>query len=309
MLIKLMILMALLLIFGLAYSKLKRLPSDKQKLNQRLAELSDTHTYSQESSTELFKQTLANAYLSNIKTQLEIYTDASVRTRWLWQTSLLTITATSLLVWALSIWYLCIAPVLVVVCLSVLFLRHKKNWQQQFLNDMPEALEQMARALSTGMSLLQALIETSKQLENPIKQEFNWMLQRLNIGDSAASVFNQAGARVPVLQYQFFCLSLLLNQEQGGRLAQVLTRQSEQIKAQKRSAQKLLTLTSEPRLTAKVVSAIPVVMFIALFWLNPEHVSFLLHHEKGQQILLYAVGSVLLGLTLMNLMIRQAGGR
>lgn len=309
MLINLLVLLLFLLIFALAYGKLKQLPSDKNRLNQRLAELSKTTAHNNEVDADLFKQVFANAYLAKIKSQIEIYTNEKLRVRFIWQAALLSLGTCLLLAWGLSVWLLLASPILGLLFFSVLILKHKKVWQKRFIDDLPDALEQMSRALSTGMSLPQALIETSKQLKDPIKQEFSWMLQRLNIGDSAASVFHQAAVRVPLLQYKFFCLSLLLNQETGGRLAQVLTRQSEQIKAQKRSAQKLLTLTSEPRLTAKVVSAIPAIMFVALFWLNPEHVSFLLNHEKGQNILIYTITSVLFGLALMNFMIRQAGGR
>ncbi len=309
MLLNLILLVVFVCVFIIAYKKLKQLPSSSYKLTQRLNELSNPNQYKKGYAVPLFKQTIAKHYLANLKLQIDVYTKKSDRRRLLIQAILSAILISGSLIWWLSNWYILLAPLLAIIFFSLLFIRHKHQWQAQFLEDMPEALEQMARALSAGMSLLQALIETTKQLNDPIKQEFSWILQRLNIGDTATSVFHQAPKRVAILQYQFFCVSLLLNQETGGRLAQVLNRQSEQIKAQKRSQQKLFTLTSEPRLTAKVVSAIPFIMFLALFWLNPEQINFLIHNDKGQNILTYVITSTLSGLLLIQIMIYRAGGR
>lgn len=309
MLLKLLLLLLLSLVFIFLYQKLKRLPSNQHKLSQRLNDMSNLGQNKKAPATPLFKQPFARRYLANIKLQFDVYSDKPTRLKLMLQSIGITALVCTLFIWLTSFVLILAAPMLFIACFTALFMRHKKRWQNQFLEDLPDALEQMARALSAGMSLLQALIETSKQVKDPIKQEFNWILQRLNIGDTATSVFHQAPQRVAILQYQFFCISLLLNQETGGRLAQVLKRQSEQIKAQKRTRQKLFTLTSEPRLTAKVVSAIPLIMFLALFWLNPEQVSFLLNHSKGQQILIYVITSTLAGLLLIQLMIYRAGGR
>ena len=134
------------------------------------------------------------------------------------------------------------------------------------------------------------------------------MLSRLRIGDPPEQVIELAGLRLPLISYRFFGMTLLLNLQTGGRLAQVLARQSAQLKEAQRAKHKLDALTSEPRLSANVVAAIPILMLSALAWLNPGHLEFLLDDASGQQLLAYSLGSIAFGLFLIRLMV-IGGGR
>ncbi|ASP38838.1 hypothetical protein CHH28_09160 [Bacterioplanes sanyensis] len=198
--------------------------------------------------------------------------------------------------------WLCAAVILLVAQL----LWSHRQWLQQCEQQLPQALEQLSRATAAGLGLQQALSQIGEELPAPLADEFGWLLQRLRIGDPIEQVLEQAGERLPLRSYRFFCLALLLNIETGGRLSQVLASQSQQLKARQRAQQKLQTLTSEPRMAANVVALIPLLMFVALFWLSPSHVAFLLHDSSGQSMLGYAVASVLLGLAVIRLLLLRA---
>lgn len=194
---------------------------------------------------------------------------------------------------------------------------------------LPQALEQLARAVSAGMGVNQALAQVVAQLSPAnhaekyaaddakaqtetgriiLARELEWLLSRLRIGDPPAQVIELAGQRLPLISYRFFGMTLLLNLQTGGRLAQVLARQSVQLKEAQRAKHKLDALTSEPRLSANVVAAIPMIMLATLAWLNPGHLDFLLSDNIGQQLLAYSLGSIALGLMLIRLMV-IGGGR
>ncbi|GGY46826.1 hypothetical protein GCM10011297_19630 [Bacterioplanes sanyensis] len=189
-----------------------------------------------------------------------------------------------------------------------LFAYYQRRWLAQCERQLPQALEQLARATAAGLGLQQALLHINEELAAPLQQEFTWLLQRLRIGDPVEQVLEQAGERLPLRSYRFFCLALTLNMETGGRLSQVLASQSQQLKQQRQSQQKLNTLTSEPRMAANVVAAIPLLMFIGLFWLSPRHVQFLLHDDTGRSMLAYAAISIGAGLASIRLLLMRAGG-
>lgn len=252
--------------------------------------------------------------------------------RWRWFSSLLLVSPVILVIWLqLSQEFILIKVVAALLCwliaaLLLLFWRlnrRVKQVMQACEQALPQALEQLARAVSAGMGVHQALSQVVAQLSLGDKsdvvdnealgriilaRELDWLLSRLRIGDPPEQVIELAGLRLPLISYRFFGMTLLLNLQTGGRLAQVLARQSAQLKEVQRAKHKLDALTSEPRLSANVVAAIPIIMLSALAWLNPGHLQFLLDDDTGRTLLAYSLGSIAFGLFLIRLMV-IGGGR
>lgn len=207
-----------------------------------------------------------------------------------------------------SLWVWMAWPLLALLLSALLLWWQQTQWLAQCQQQLPQALEQLARATAAGLGLQQALAQICEQLPPPLQAQFAWIQERMRIGDPIDQVMEQAAQRLPMPAFRFFCLAVVLNQETGGRLSQVLDSQSKQLKAQQHAQQKLRTLTSEPRMAANVVALIPVLMFVALFWLSPRHVEFLLHDSTGQSLLGYAVVSVIAGLISIRWLLMRAAG-
>ncbi len=279
-----------------------------------------------------------NHYFQGKLLQLQLILPPQQRSlsQWLqrqWLTSLAMAVPLFLLVWVkLPTEFFLVKLITAVVtgffsALIILFWRLQRRLQQSMQaceQALPQALEQLARAVSAGMGIHQALSQVVVQLspnadveasvDNEslgriiLARELEWLLSRLRIGDPPEQVIELAGLRLPLISYRFFGMTLLLNLQTGGRLAQVLARQSAQLKEAQRAKHKLDALTSEPRLSANVVAAIPILMLSALAWLNPGHLEFLLDDASGQQLLAYSLGSIAFGLFLIRLMV-IGGGR
>lgn len=201
--------------------------------------------------------------------------------------------------------------VLTVIFLSILILipilfylyLEQKN-RKEFESLLPQAVELVARASLAGSSVPMAIQQVAEQVENPVGEEFAYIRDQLSIGTELDEAFGQSVMRMPLPAYQFFVVTLLLNQDSGGRLAEVMQTLTQTLRTQRKMLQKIQTLTAEPRNAANIVALIPVFVFIFMYFLNPDNALFLIYDSDGQEILSYVIGSILVGLLIIKALTR-----
>ena len=159
-------------------------------------------------------------------------------------------------------------------------------------------------AVTAGDSLMHAISYVGEVMHNPIGREFKLMGDRLKLGESPEVVLKRSCKNYPYSEFLFFTVTLRANIARGGQLKGVLTRLIRVLVDARTLEKKKMAMTSEARISAKIVAAIPMVFMVILNQINPSNVDFVLHDPEGRVVLFYVLGSELIGLFIVWLLVR-----
>jgi len=161
---------------------------------------------------------------------------------------------------------------------------------------LPEALDMMSRSLRAGHALPSAFRLVAGEMPVPVSTEFAraWEEQQLGLSTEQA-VVNIAGRCRLNRDLQIFAVSVLVQKETGGNLAEILENIAATLRDRFRFQSKLRSLTAEGRASGLVLGALPIGMALFLAVANPQYFSRFFDNPIGQAILLYAAASWLLG--------------
>ena len=176
--------------------------------------------------------------------------------------------------------------------------------RRDFENTFPDALNILMSAVTAGDSLMQAISYVGEVMHNPIGREFKLMGDRLKLGESPEVVLKRSCKNYPYSEFLFFTVTLRANIARGGQLKGVLARLIRVLVDARTLEKKKMAMTSEARISAKIVAAIPLIFMFILNQINPSNVDFLLHDPEGRVVLFYVLGSELIGLFIVWLLVR-----
>ncbi len=168
--------------------------------------------------------------------------------------------------------------------------------QQTLANQIPEALDFLARILRAGHSLTTGLQMMGEELPAPIGTEFRRCYDQHSLGQPLEESLKEMAARVESTDFAFFVTAVLIQRQTGGDLAEVLTNISGMIRQRIRLQQHVKAKTAEGRFTGYILVAFPAVMFVLAWYLNPNYAGVLLHTTTGMELLGTAFGLQMLGL-------------
>lgn len=170
---------------------------------------------------------------------------------------------------------------------------------------LPEAIDAITRTARAGVPVSNAFALVAPNLAGPLSVEFALIDNWLRLGVPLRQAMQDSAKRIPLNEYRFFAVILIINQEAGGRLGETLDRLSATLRDRHELHLKIQAKTSEARASAKIVASL-VPFALGYMYLNsPRDFHFLLGDPTGNMVLFYAFGSVALGLTLTHLMVRR----
>lgn len=175
-----------------------------------------------------------------------------------------------------------------------LLFRRKRRFQK-FAAQLPEALELVARALRAGHSLAAGFHLVSQEGSPPIASEFGRVFEEQNLGLPFEEALNNLCDRVPNLDLKFFVTAVVLQRQTGGDLAEILDKIGRLIRERFAIWGQVQALTGEGRLSGIVLLALPPLLFITVYRMNPEYLSLLFTDELGKKMLIGGIFMQLLG--------------
>jgi tight adherence protein B len=171
-----------------------------------------------------------------------------------------------------------------------LILRRKRRLKK-FASQMPDALDLIARALRAGHSLQSGFRLVSEEMQAPMGTEFGRVFEEQNLGIPMDEALDSLTRRVPNLDLKFFVTALVLQRQTGGDLAEILDKIGYLVRERFKIWGQVQALTGEGRLSGIVLLALPPVLFLAVYRLNPDYVMVLFSDPMGKQML--AGGAIL----------------
>ena len=171
----------------------------------------------------------------------------------------------------------------------------RKHRLAMFQKQLPEALELVSRALRSGHSLASGLNLVAGEMQEPISKEFRRAFEEQNLGIALEDALDNMTERVPNLDLRFFCTAVVLQRQTGGDLAEILDKIGHLIRERFKIWGAIQALTGEGRLSGIVLLALPPVLFITMYRLNPDYVMVLFNEPLGHKMLAAAVILQILG--------------
>jgi tight adherence protein B len=207
--------------------------------------------------------------------------------------------AISSLIGGLAVFFLARqSPMLVpttVVCFFMPIWRVKKCRDkriEKLRSQLADAFELMARVVRAGQTLGQALMAVADEFPQPISTEFAYCYEQQNLGLSPEVTFRDLTRRTGVIELKIFVLAVLVQQQTGGNLAELLTKLAGVVRERYLIQGTIKTLTAEGRMQGWLLAGLPPFMLVLLLVLNPGYAKV---HFDHVNVLLCTFGFEALG--------------
>ncbi|WP_435200385.1 type II secretion system F family protein [Qipengyuania sp. 902] len=153
-----------------------------------------------------------------------------------------------------------------VLAVGYLAQRRRKKMQEQF----PVALDIFVRALRAGHPVASAIDLLTQEMTDPIGSEFGLISDEIAYGADLNEALEDMAERWDLDDMRMFAVSLSVQNETGGNLAEILDGLSKVIRERASLYLKVRALSSEGRMTGWLLTALPIITFVLLFSMNPQ---------------------------------------
>ncbi len=178
-----------------------------------------------------------------------------------------------------------VAGVLVLL-FSLLFVNNVAARQRKkFEKQLPDTLNLLATSLRAGYSLLQAVEAVGEEAREPTRREFGRAMAEIRLGRPMDDALNDIAVRMDSTDFEWTVLAIEIQREVGGNLAEVLQTTAETMVQRNRLRREMKALTAEGRISAIVLSLLPVGLFAFISLANPGYMEPLVTSPIGLAVL------------------------
>jgi tight adherence protein B len=175
---------------------------------------------------------------------------------------------------------------------------------KKFVALLPEALDLIVRGIRSGLPASEALRTIADEIQDPVGKEFRDVTDQMRIGVAMDEALWTTAKRLAIPEFNFLVISLSIQQETGGNLAEILEKLSDMVRRREQMRLKVKAMSSEARASAMIIGSLPFVMAGVISFVNPEYMSTLFTDPRGWVMIGIGLTSLLIGLGIMAKMIR-----
>jgi len=148
------------------------------------------------------------------------------------------------------------------------FIKRRSN---QFTAKFPDAIELLVRGLRSGLPVTETLGVVAQEVPGPVGQEFKLVTERIKIGRNMEDALQETADRLNTAEFSFFCITLAIQRETGGNLAETLSNLADVLRKRAQMKLKIRAMSSESKASAYIVGVLPFMVFTMIWWINPEY--------------------------------------
>ena len=182
--------------------------------------------------------------------------------------------------------------------------RKRKKHQNAYLEELPNAVEAIVRGVKSGLPLNDSMRLVAKEAKEPIKSEFQRVIDQQALGMSTAEAVGVMFDRMPLPEVNFFVVVITVQQQAGGNLSEALGNLSRVLRNRKKMKQKIKAMSSEAKASAGIIGSLPFVVGILVTLTTPSYMLPLFTTTIGLIWLGIAVIMMSIGGFMMNRMIQ-----
>lgn len=175
----------------------------------------------------------------------------------------------------------------------------KKN-KDKFDDQLIEALGMIKNSVRAGQSLVQAFENMVKDTKPPVSTEFEEVLRQTRLGTPIEQALIDMTKHLNSKDLKIAVTSINLAKETGGNLGEILTRLSDTMRERKKIQGKIVTLTAQGKASGMVMSAVPFLLLVVLYLMEPGMMGLLFTTFLGNIMLAIAIAMISAGAILIN---------
>lgn len=164
----------------------------------------------------------------------------------------------------------------------------------ELVRQLPDALDMMARGLKVGHPLQTSLASVANEMPDPIGTEFGLVVDQVSFGDELVDAFNEFADRLNQEDIHYLSTAIAIQHGTGGDLARVLTVLSRVIRERLTMRRKVKAVSAEGRLSAAILSVVPVIIFVGLNVMSPSYYGDIADEPLAKPLVVSVVGLVIL---------------
>jgi tight adherence protein B len=155
-----------------------------------------------------------------------------------------------------------------------------KRRVQKFTSKFPDAIELIVRGLRSGLPISETIGIVADELPEPVNVEFRSVSDKMKIGRTLDAALQDTAARLGTPEFQFFVISLAIQRETGGNLAETLSNLAEVLRKRSQMKLKIRAMSSESKASAYIIGALPFIVFGLIWWINGSYMQTFFTDER-----------------------------
>jgi tight adherence protein B len=141
----------------------------------------------------------------------------------------------------------------------------------KFNTNFPDAIELMVRGLRSGLPITETLGIVAGEIPGPVGIEFRMVSDKMKIGRTMEAALQDTADRLGTPEFQFFVITLAIQRETGGNLAETLSNLADVLRKRAQMKLKIRAMSSESKASAYIVGSLPFVVFGLVYMINPRY--------------------------------------
>ncbi|MBA3526263.1 MAG: type II secretion system F family protein [Pseudomonadota bacterium] len=141
----------------------------------------------------------------------------------------------------------------------------------KFNSNFPDAIELMVRGLRSGLPISETLLIVANEIPGPVGIEFRQVADKMKIGRTMEAALQETADRLGTAEFQFFVITLAIQRETGGNLAETLSNLADVLRKRAQMKLKIRAMSSESKASAYIVGALPFIVFSLVWMMNPTY--------------------------------------
>ena len=175
---------------------------------------------------------------------------------------------------------------------------------RRFVEEFPNAIDIVTRGVKTGLPLGDCLKAIATEGQDPVKTEFQYIVEDISVGLPLVQALLRFTHRVPIMEANFFAVVLAIQSQLGGNLSEALGNLSRVLRERKMMKEKIKAFSSEATASGAIIASMPVVVSGILSLTSPDYIGLLFSEFTGNIVLAVCGVWMITGLIVMRNMIR-----
>ena len=138
----------------------------------------------------------------------------------------------------------------------------------KFTKNFPDAIELLVRGLRSGLPITETLGVVASEIPGPVGVEFRQVGDKMKIGRTMDSALQETADRLGTPEFQFFVITLQIQRETGGNLAETLSNLADVLRKRMQMKLKIKAMSSESKASAYIIGALPFIVFFMILQIN-----------------------------------------
>lgn len=144
---------------------------------------------------------------------------------------------------------------------------------KQFTSNFPDAIELLVRGLKSGLPVGETLGMVAKEIPGPVGEEFKMVTEKVRIGKTMEDALQETADRLGTPEFQFFVITLAIQRETGGNLAETLANLADVLRKRAQMKLKIRAMSSESKASAYIVGSLPFFVFGMVWSVNQKYLA------------------------------------